>query len=237
MRRLAGVIVLVVVFVVGALWSFVPHLTEERAVVASTPSLAGFISTSEILVRRGQRACIAPVPLEPAIRRVAMTLHARGPQASPLELELRGPGYRGSGRFTGYDPGRAVGVLADVSPAPPANVDGTLCLRNAGRRAVGLVGTAEPVSISLPATTLDGKPAGDTDPQITFLDGPPRTMLSRAGTILGRASDLTGGYVPLWLLWPLSIAFVLGAPAALAFVFYRATVSPRSESAPAPPRP
>jgi hypothetical protein len=219
--RLLGPIVLLATFALGALWFYVPHLTEDHPNVLSTPSLVGFQTSKQVVVRRGQQACISPVPLEPALRTVRMVLQARGTQASPLEIELRGPGYRGTGRFAGYQPGGAVNVEAAVSPAPPGDADGTLCVRNAGRRAVGLVGTDEPLSATLPATALDGKPTGDVDPAITFLGGPPQSIISRAGTILGRASDLTGGFVPLWLLWPLAIAFVLAAPLALAWALYR----------------
>ena len=219
--RLLGPILVVATFAIGALWFYVPHLTEDHANVLSTPSLVGFQTSKQVVVRRGQQACIAPVPLEPALRTVRMVLQARGTQASPLELELRAPGYRGTGRFAGYQAGSAVNVEAAVSPAPPRNADGTLCVRNTGRRAVGLVGTDEPLSTTLPATVLDGKPAGDVDPAITFLGGPPQSMISRAGTILGRASDFTGGFVPLWLLWPLALVFVLGAPLALAWALFR----------------
>jgi hypothetical protein len=219
--RLLGPIVLLATFALGALWFYVPHLTEDHPDVLSTPSLVGFQTSKQVVVRRGQQACISPVPLEPALRTVRMVLQARGTQASPLEIELRGPGYRGAGRFAGYQPGGAVNVEAAVSPAPQVDADGTLCVRNAGRRAVGLVGTDEPLSATLPATALDGKPTGDVDPAITFLGGPPQSIISRAGTILGRASDLTGGFVPLWLLWPLAIAFVLAAPLALAWALYR----------------
>ena len=219
--RLLGPVILLATFALGALWFYVPHLTEDHPNVLSTPSLVGFQTSKQVVVRRGQQACISPVPLEPALRTVRMVLQARGTQASPLELEVRGPGYRGTGRFAGYQPGGAVNVEAAVSPAPPGNADGTLCVRNAGRRAVGLVGTDEPVSATLPATAVDGKPVGAVDPAITFLGGPPQSMISRAGTILGRASDFTGGFVPLWLLWPLALAFVLGAPFALAWALFR----------------
>jgi hypothetical protein len=220
MRRLLGPILVLATFAIGVLWFYVPHLTEDHPNVLSTPSLAGFQSTKEVLVRGGQQACISPVPLEPALRTVRMVLHARGTQSSTLELELRAPGYRGTGRFAGYPVGGIVSVDAPVSPAPPRNADGTLCLRNVGRRAVGLVGTDEPLSTTLPATAIDGKPAGNVDPTITFLGGPPQSIISRAGTVLGRASDLTGGFVPLWLLWPLTIALVLGAPLAVAWALY-----------------
>jgi hypothetical protein len=222
MRRPAtiGAALVVAVFVLGVLVSYLPNLTQKRTVVASTPSLLGFTSSKEVLVRGGQQACISPVPLEPAIRRIQMVLRSRGPQATPLDIELRGPGYRGTGRFAGYAPRANATVQADVTPASPSDADGTLCLRNTGRRAVGLVGTDEPVSVSLPATAVDGKPAGEIDPAITFLDGPPASVLGRAGTVLGRASDFAGGVVPLWLLWPLTLLFVLGVPAALAYALY-----------------
>jgi hypothetical protein len=219
--RLLGPVLVVATFAIGALWFYVPHLTEAHPNVVSTPSLGGFQTSKQIVVRGGQQACISPVPLEPALRTVRMVLQARGKQASPLELELRAPGYRGTGRFAGYQTGGAANAQAAVSPTPPRDADGTLCVRNAGRRAVGLVGTDEPLSTTLPATVLDGKPAGNVDPAITFLGGPPQSMISRAGTILGRASVFTGGFVPLWLLWPLTLLFVLGAPFALAWALFR----------------
>jgi hypothetical protein len=219
-RRMLGPLVLLATFAIGALWFYVPHLTEDRADVLSTPSLVGYQSRKEIVVHLGQQACITPVPLEPALRAVRMVLHARGAQSSALELELRATGYRGTGRFAGYASGAVVGAEAAVSPKPPRDVDGVLCLRNTGTHSVGLVGTDEPITLALPATTVDGKKAGEIDPAITFLGGPPRSMISHPGTILGRASDLTGGFVPLWLLWPLAIAFVLAAPLALAWAFY-----------------
>jgi hypothetical protein len=220
--RLLGPILVLATFAIGALWFYVPHLTEDHPNVLSTPSLVGFQTRKEVVVRRGQQACISPVPLEPALRTVRMVLHARGTESSPLELELRAPGYRGTGRFAGYARGGVIGVEAAVSPAPADNADGILCLRNTGRHAVGLVGTDEPLAASLPATALDGKPTGDVDPAITFLGGPPQSMISRAGTVLGRASDFTGGFVPLWLLWPLAIALVLASPLALAWALYTA---------------
>ncbi len=52
-------------------------------------------------------------------------------------------------------------------------------------------------------------------------------MISRAGTILGRASgDFTGGFVPLWLLWPLTLMFVLGAPLALVWALFPVGLEP-----------
>lgn len=218
-RPLAIACVLVV-FAAGALLSYVPHLTEDHQVSVSTPSPEGLVSIKEVKVRPGQRACIAPVPLEPAIERVRMVLHSLGTSSSPLVLELRGPGgYRATGRFAGYPAGAQVPVVAVVSASPPKAAEGELCLRNAGGRSVGLVGTDEGFSASLPGTKVDGESAGAIDPALTFLDGPPRSLLSRAGAVLGHASDFTGGVVPLWLLWPLTVLLVLAMPIAVALAF------------------
>ena len=118
--RVLGPILVVATFAIGALWFYVPHLTEDHPNVISTPSLVGFQVSKQVVVRRGQQACIAPVPLEPALRTVRMVLQARGTQASPLELELRAPGYRGTGRFIGYPAGGEVGRRSRGLPSPAA---------------------------------------------------------------------------------------------------------------------
>jgi hypothetical protein len=43
-RRLLGPVVLLATFAIGAVWFYVPHLTEDRADVLSTPSLVGYQS-------------------------------------------------------------------------------------------------------------------------------------------------------------------------------------------------
>ena len=142
-----------------------------------------------------------------------MLLHARGAQASALELELRAPGLPRHRPLRRLPARRRRSRRGRRLPGAAARRRRQLCVRNTGRRAVGLVGTDEPLSVSLPATDVDGKPTGEVDPAITFLAGPPQSIISRAGTILGRASDFTGGFVPLWLLWPLTIAVRARRPA------------------------
>ena len=83
---------------------------------------------------------------------------ARRPRRCSSSCARRGTAAPGAS--PAIRPGPAMDVEAAVSPAPPRDADGTLCLRNTGRRAVGLVGTDEPLSATLPATTIDGKPAG-----------------------------------------------------------------------------
>jgi hypothetical protein len=211
MRRLAAALVLVV-FVIGALLWYRPFLTEQRIVRASTPSLDGIWYRAEVKLPGRTKACIRPVPLDPNVREVQMLLDTRGNPAPTIDLTITGPGgYRATGRFAGYPPSGASIVVARLSQAPPQAADGQLCLHNTGRRAIGLVGTSEPESVTLPATYVGHKPPGEVDPAITFFSGKKRSLVQQAGTILDRGAVFTGA-VPGWLMWPLALLFVLGLP-------------------------
>jgi hypothetical protein len=211
MRNLAVALVLGV-FALGAVLSYAPWLNEQRTIVASTPSLDGITSRAEVKVRAGERACIRPVPLDPKVRQVQMLLNTHGTRTPAIDLEMTGPGgYRATGRFADYPPSGASIVYARLSQAPRETADGQLCLRNTGKRAIGLVGTSEPQSVSLPVTYVGDKPPGEIDPAITFLSGEHRSIAQQAGTILDRAASFSG-VVPGWLMWPLALLFVLGVP-------------------------
>lgn len=211
MRKVAAGLVLAV-FAVGALLWYAPWLTEQRTVVASTPSLDGISSRAEVKLPGGKVACIRPVPLDPNVRMVQMLLDTRGNRAPTVDLAMTGPGgYRATGRFAGYAPGSATLVIARLSQAPPQAADGQLCLRNTGHRAIGLVGTGEAESVTVPVTYVGDKPPGEVDPAITFLSGTQRSLVQQAGTILHRAGLFTGA-IPGWLMWPLAVLFTLGLP-------------------------
>jgi hypothetical protein len=216
MRRLAAALVLVV-FAVGALLWYAPWLREQRVVPASTPSLQGISSRDEVKLPGRKTACIRPLPLDSNVREVQMLLDTRGNRAPTIELTMTGPGgYRATGRFVGYVPSGASVVVARLSQAPPQAADGQLCLHNTGRRAIGLVGTSEPESVTLPVTYVGDKPPGQVDPAITFLAGKQRTLVQQAGTIFDRAAEFTGA-VPGWLMWPLALLFMFGLPVGAAW--------------------
>jgi len=210
MSKVAAAIVLLV-FAVGTVRWFVPSLTLQRAVLTSTPSLDGISVRNEIKLRRDQTACIRPVPLDPEVRQVRLILHALGTRASPLELTVSGRGYTGHGRFEGYATKSQVPVVASLDRAPTSAEDGQLCVRNAGRRAVSLVGTSEPESQTAPVTYIAGKPVANIDPAIAFLAGENRSILQQSGTTLDRAAAFTDA-VPGWLMWPLTLLFFFGLP-------------------------
>jgi hypothetical protein len=218
MRRtplLVPALLVLLVFAIGAVKWYVPWLTLQRTVVTSTPSLDGISYRAEVKVPAGKTACIRPLPLDPGVRQVRMLLDVSGAQAPVVELTLRGAGYEGRGRFAGYPLSSATIVVAQLSHAPSRAEDGELCLRNTSRRAIGLVGTSEPDSVTVPVTYIAGKPTGETDPAITFLTGEQRSVLQRAGTVLDRAAAFTG-VVPGWLMWPLALLFFAGLPLAVA---------------------
>jgi hypothetical protein len=169
----------------------------------------------EVRLPGRRTACIRPVPLEPGVRQVQMLVHATGPQTRPLDITLRSPGYVGRGRFIGYPAGGPALVLATLDRAPPRDQDGELCIRNTGRRSVGLVGTNEPESQTLPVTYVGRRPPSDIDPAITFLSGRRVSILGDPGASLRRAAALTG-VVPAWLMWPLGLLFLIGVPIAVA---------------------
>ena len=211
MRNLAAALVLVT-FAIGALLWYAPWLTEQRIVVTSTPSLDGISYRAEVKLPGGKKACIRPVPLDPNVREVQMLLDTRGNRAPAVDLTMTGRGgYRATGRFVGYAPSNASLVVARLSQAPPQAADGQLCLYNTGHRAIGLVGTSEPESVTLPVIYVGDKPPGEVDPAITFLSGKQRSLAQQAGTILLRAGLFTGA-IPGWLMWPLALLFLLGLP-------------------------
>jgi hypothetical protein len=210
MRKIAAALVLVV-FALGAAAWYVPWLTRQEPELNSTPSLEGLTSRAEVKVRAGQQACIAPVPLDPGDRQLQMLLRTRGDRAPVVDVTLKAPGYVGRGRFEAYPIGAATPVVTDLSQAPPRAQDGELCLRNRGRRVLGLVGTSEPESLTLPVTSVDGTQATDIDPAITFLTGERKSIVERLGAIVHRSAGFTG-VLPTWLLWPLALLFLVGLP-------------------------
>src|SRR5438105_104334 len=126
-RLIAPTVALVVVFA-GAVHWLVPHLTVQRPVVTSTPSLQGQSSLAEVKLRSGQRACIAPLPLDASVRDVQMLVHGHGSESAPIAIELSGPGYTGRARFDNYVVSAATLVQAQFDRTPSRSTDGTMCL-------------------------------------------------------------------------------------------------------------
>jgi hypothetical protein len=209
MRKVAAALVLIV-FAAGAAKSYVPWLRAKGPEVNSTPSMQGTIP-AEVKVRTGQDACIKPVPLDPGDHQLYMLLRTQGKRAPVVDVTVTQPGFIAHARFGDYAVGGVTPVMSDLSQAPPRAQDGQLCLHNRGPRAVSLVGTSEPASLTLPVTSIQGKDVPDVDPAITFFTGERTSFLQRLGRITHRAAGFTG-VLPVWLLWPLGLLFLVGLP-------------------------
>jgi hypothetical protein len=231
MRKVA-VAVALVVFAAGAAKWYVPWLTSKSPEVNSTPSVQGIIP-AEVKVRAGQQACIKPVPLDPGDRQLYMLVRTQGKPAPVVDVTVTQPGFVAYARFRNYPIGGVTPVVSDLSRAPLRAQDGELCLHNRGRRAVSLVGTSEPESLTLPVTSVEGKDATDIDPAITFLTGARTSHLQRLGRIADRAAGFTG-VLPSWVLWPLGLLFLFGLPvgAAAALLLAEPSAQQRQRRAP-----
>jgi hypothetical protein len=213
-RRAAAVVAVVGLALVaaGALIEWRPFLTRDRAVVTATPSLSGLFERAEVPVRPREVACVSPVPISRTTGRVQLALTTlTSPRPQPLVVTAEGAGgYRSRIRAASYPVGPASGV--DVPIRPPArDVVGRVCVRNAGRRRIALIGTTETRSLTGATTTVDGR-RRRADVALTLLEATPRSLLDRAGKVLDRASAFTGGLAPTWLLWPLTVLLAAGVP-------------------------
>jgi hypothetical protein len=224
MSRILAAALVLLVFLAGAVKWFGPSLTLKRETVDSTPSLQGKDIRSVVEVPKGGRACIGPLPLDPQVHAVQLLLFA-GRRPGAAELALRGPGYVGRARIAAVPAGGDAISVARLDRAPTATGDGTLCLRNRGRGALGLVGTTEAESLSRPATTVNGKAVADNDPAVSFLVGERRDIPSQAGTIANRLAAFTGA-IGTWLVWILGALVFLGMPVATAAVILLASRRP-----------
>ena len=215
MRKAAliGVVLCGVLLVVGAVRAYVPPLEAERDVVVSSPSLPGLFVRSAVNVSRGERACLSPVPLDPEMTSAEILVNSGTRPPMPLEVSVRARGYVARGRApASYAPGVDAPVRVALD-APRQRVDGRVCVRNAGRRTVALVGTNEPRSVAVPRVTVDGKLQPPQNIALTFYGETRESVLEDPGGVVSRASAFTGSYVPAWLAWVLVVTLLAVVPA------------------------
>jgi hypothetical protein len=211
-----ALLLVVLVVVVAVCW--LPFLTGERRVIAATPSLGPLGPPVAVRVPAGSRLCVAPVPFD---RRAARAVfHVRtGGRPARLAVEAVGPGYHARDAVVARDGGGFAETTAELRPAR-RTLTGRLCVANRGSRSVGLLANNEARSLTIAATTVGGEPIQDRDVALTLLEARPQSLIARSGQILGRASQLTGGLLPSWLLWPLTVLLVIGGPIAFVVSFY-----------------
>ncbi len=209
------------VVLVGALVWFRPFLTQKQVSVSTAPAPSALTVLTQFDLAPGQQACMASVAVEPNSLAAEFELHPAkaGPQGGPpVALVLSATGYRSVSQLAAGYPGG----LATIPMTPPRHsLLATVCFVDRGDTAVLLSGSSEARTISRSPTTVAGSSVvGDI--ALTFLDTHPSSLLERAGTIFGHASNLTDHLIPVWLIWILAVLVLCGVPLGILAAFYGA---------------
>jgi hypothetical protein len=218
MRRLAPVLLLLLLLG-GALHWWRPYLELHRQIATASPGLDPLFTRADVTLPPRRRLCIAPVVLDPrsAVAQITVTAPRR-PQ--PLRVSATAPGYRSSVIAAAYPGGTLAPIQVELRP-PRSVLTGQVCITNRGRQPVALLGTSEPRSLTLAQPSLGGRILPGQGVALELYERRPRSILGELGTIFARASAFAGGYAPVWLLWPLSILLLIGAPLAVVAGFAR----------------
>src|SRR3954447_19040883 len=213
-----GVVTVGVLLFVGLLLlRGIPFLTEQREVIASTPTPRAVGLVSPLDLAPGSEVCQSPVTFsaDSEVARVWAADNQRG-SGPPLRLTATGPGYKATARAGGgYRAREAIDTLLRT---PKHSLLGKFCIRNEGPGVASLGGTQEGRTVGRTVTTLDG------GVQLTHLSlvlhrAEPASAGSRIGTLLAHDAALNP-LSPL-LVWILAIVTLLAVP----FAVFRAFAS------------
>jgi hypothetical protein len=218
MARLAPILGLVVALA-GALHWWEPFLTEQRAVITSTPSPGPRSVGIGVPLKRGARLCVAHVAIDRSTAKAQLTLSASRPGPTPVVFEANGDSYNADAEV---QPNllRSPAPVAFAVGRPPRDLTGEVCVRNASRSRLSFVGTDDPLAIGLARTRIDGKELSGRAVELELLEARTQSVLGRLGAIVHHAADFTGNLMPFWLAWLLVVALVIGAPFAMFAAFW-----------------
>lgn len=210
------------VMLAGALIWFVPYVTRKQTFPAGVPDPAALFQLTEFPVKPHGEACLSDVTIDANSRLAEVLLRPVDPArhlGPPVELVLRGQGYRGVMQIPGGYPGGS--ATLPIQPLPKRTVIGTACFVNRGSTTVLLDGTDETRTLSRSTTVVEGRPMPG-DIALTFVDNRPRRLITSLGEVFGHASNLTDRLVPVWLIWVIAILLACGVPSAVLVAFHRA---------------
>jgi hypothetical protein len=197
------------IILVGALVWFAPFVSHSREPISSTGASPPFANVTPVRLPASSVLCMTDVTIDTDARIAQFTVIPGASPAPPVrvsadgyhspEVEVPG-GQRNAGPQT-------------ASIRPPAHpVIGELCVRNAGRVAISLVGTMEDRTSGREQAVIDGariKP----DVQLTLLARGHRTVLQEVPAVMRHMAAFKGSFVSPALLWILLLLVVLGVPA------------------------
>jgi hypothetical protein len=207
---LSGVLVLLAALVWG-----VPWLTKGRTDTTSTPTPPPFQAIAPIALPRGEQACENVVALSPDTRAITVLSAKHTGGGVPLDVIVTAPGYRGTGSIPGGYLGEG-GLTAAISPPPPRNAIGSVCVRNAGRRDAQLQGTTEGRIQNRSSTAVDG----EVIPQkmaLLLSEDRQRSLGSRLGEVGDRIAAFKPPFVNDVTLAILALLVLIAAPAGVIY--------------------
>jgi hypothetical protein len=217
MSRYVAAPAAVVCLVAAAL--FAPFLLRDRDLVAATPSPRPLFEVTPLELQPSRPLCLTDVTIPPDARQVRFQVITGGRPGPALAVTLRAPGYAQSLSVpAGY--ADETTVTPALTPPPAARL-GEVCITSRGTAPVSLTATREARTQSRPVDRIDGAPV-DGDTYLAFYAGATGSPLSQAGAIVGRMGAFRPGIVGPWLLWPLLVLVVVGAPAGLVYALQRA---------------
>jgi hypothetical protein len=200
----------VLVLVVVAAGRMLPFALEQRQITSAVPVPPPLFTISPIDLRPGAAACVEEVALD---RRSGVAAIQTVPGSAPIQRLLftaSSGAYRARSAFRG-----GLGPHGDVAEAsftaPPSPRGARVCMRNAGRRPVQLVGTEELRTATRARTTIGGVPQADLG--LTIYEPGRRSLLAATPAILDRAALYKAGFLRGWMLFPLALLVAFGVPA------------------------
>jgi hypothetical protein len=206
--RIFALVAVAVIVCVGAA-TFVPFLTRDRTVTVATPVPDPISPLEKLKLKRGANLCLHSIPFTPDAARVRLLVPALDGPPQPLTVRLRAAGLDESRRVAAtYAAGTPLTV--GFSPVEQASY-GTVCVRNAGRRAVNIGMTSDPRNSSRSNPTINGKPYGNEVP-ITLLAAEKASLISRLGEVRDHIAAFKPGLAGA-LVWPLFLLAAFAVPA------------------------
>ena len=225
----AGALLLEVL--VGALVFFGHFLASPRTILAEAPAPSAIVSVTRLSsiidfrVAGHEAACVASVTVPPDSQIVDFDIYQVNPSKAggpPMVLTLDGAGYHTSVRLDAGWPGG----LARLPMTPPKRaVIATACFPDLGRARIALAGTAEDRTMGRPSVIVAGRPTPGGI-AITFQESARNSYLYDLGAIMRHASNLTGGLLPVSLVWAIALLTLFGVPLAFVGVLWSALARP-----------
>jgi hypothetical protein len=217
MRRWA-ILGAVVVFVLGALLVVRPFVARQHDMPSEIVSPASLDRTSSVPLDPGKPVCFGNAVAEGHSEFVRFTVSAPNAPTPQLTVHIKGDGYDTTAVIP---PGLLDGQTAQAPiPAPLTDKRVRVCIRNDGNTPTALFASTDRTR-SRSIASIDGK---STNQSVWFAFYEPRwrAITERIPLTIKRMTVFRPGYVTTWLLWIITVLFLVGIPIAVVWALVRA---------------